>query len=113
MAELVGSELMTKLTPRAMIAATLCATGLLAANAAHAEKIVANCTGMVNFDIYTIDTELEEQEIEIIGQSTVEITEEAILLTGAYGEVRFDLKVGTLYENGTDTGVYCTYSRKP
>ncbi len=79
---------------------------------AQAEKIVANCTGMVNFDIYTIDSTLEEQDVEKLGPSVATIDDEAIVLTGAYGEVRFDLKVGTLYENGSDTGVYCTYSRK-
>jgi len=80
--------------------------------AASAESIVANCTGMVNFDIYTIDTQMASQEVENIGMSDTVIDDEAIVLTGDFGEYRFDLNVGTLYHNGSDTGVYCTYSTK-
>lgn len=78
--------------------------------AATAGTITANCTGMMDFDIYTFDTEKEMQEINKIGMSKVEITDEAIVLTGDFGDYRFDLGVGTLYHNGTDTGIYCTYS---
>ena len=78
----------------------------------QAGTIVANCTGMVNLDIYTIDTEKQAQDVAIIGTSDVTITDKAILLTGAFGSYEFALDVGTLYHNGTDTGVYCTYKRK-
>jgi hypothetical protein len=67
---------------------------------------------MVNFDIYTIDTQMASQEVENIGMSDTVIDDEAIVLTGDFGEYRFDLNVGTLYHNGSDTGVYCTYSTK-
>jgi hypothetical protein len=65
---------------------------------------------MVNFDIYTIDTELATQEVEGIGTSEFSMDENFIYLRGAYGEYRFDLKAGTLYLNDSDTSVYCTYS---
>ena len=35
-------------------------------HAAMAEKIEANCTGMIDFDIYTIDTEEPVQDIALI-----------------------------------------------
>ncbi|MYA87350.1 MAG: hypothetical protein F4X97_02650 [Boseongicola sp. SB0662_bin_57] len=81
-------------------------------HAGMAEKIEANCTGMVDFDIYTIDTEKPVQEIALIGKSTVAIDDEFIVLTGDFGEYKFDLNRGTLYRDGSDTGIYCTYSRK-
>lgn len=90
-----------------------CAGLIGAASPSWSESIVANCTGMVNFDIYTIDTEESSQEIENIGLSEVSFVEDMeIVLTGDFGEYRFDRKVGTLYHNGSDTGVYCTYSTK-
>jgi len=93
--------------------AGLLITGIIAqAPMALAGKIVANCTGMVNFDIYTIDTELAEQDVEIVGKAMVDIDEKAITLTGPFGEMVFDRKLGTLYQNGSDTGVYYTYSEK-
>ena len=88
---------------------------LVAMSAAHratAEVIVANCTGMVNFDIYTFDTEEPVQEVALIGMAEVTVSDKSILLTGAFGTYEFDISVGTLYHNGTDTGVYCTYKRK-
>ena len=82
-------------------------------HAAMAEKIEANCTGMIDFDIYTIDTEEPIQDIALIGTSSVAIDDEFIILTGDFGEYKFDLNRGTLYRDGSDTGIYCTYSRKP
>ena len=35
-------------------------------HAGMAEKIVANCTGMVDFDIYTIDTEEPVQDVALV-----------------------------------------------
>jgi len=55
---------------------------------------------------------MASQEVENIGMSDTVIDDEAIVLTGDFGEYRFDLNVGTLYHNGSDTGVYCTYSTK-
>jgi hypothetical protein len=77
---------------------------------ATAGTIVANCTGMVNFDIYRMDPDLPTQDVEGIGQSEFSRDESSIRLRGDFGEYRFDLKVGTLYLNDSDTGVYCTYS---
>ncbi len=74
--------------------------------------MIANCTGMVDFDIYKIDEDLLEQDINIIGKSKVKFQENVIILTGSYGEVKFDLKLGTMYRNGSDTGIYCTYSNE-
>ncbi|MDE0211826.1 MAG: hypothetical protein F4Z55_01615 [Boseongicola sp. SB0667_bin_21] len=81
-------------------------------HAGMAEKIEANCTGMVDFDIYTIDTEEPVQDVALIGTSNVAIDDEFIILTGEFGEYKFDLNRGTLYRDGNDTGIYCTYSRK-
>ena len=67
---------------------------------------------MVDFDIYKIDEDLLEQDIAIIGKSKVKFQENVIILTGSYGEVKFDLKLGTMYRNGSDTGIYCTYSNE-
>lgn len=76
---------------------------------ASAEIITANCTGMVNLDIYKIDPTQPVQDVDGIGTSQVTITDAEILLEGAFGVYRFDLKAGTLYHNDSDTGVYCTY----
>ncbi len=92
--------------------ATAIALSLLVPQAAWADKVVANCTGMLDFDIYTIDTELTSQEIEPIGEAEVAIDEDFIVLTGAFGEYKFDRNAGTLYHNDRDTSVYCTYSTK-
>jgi hypothetical protein len=78
---------------------------------ASADTIVANCTSMVDFDIYTIDTEEPTQEIALIGTAEVAIDEKNIVLTGDFGEYKFDLEVGTLYHNDSDTSIYCTYKR--
>ena len=72
-------------------------------HAAMAEKIEANCTGMIDFDIYTIDTEEPIQDIALIGTSNVAIDDEFIILTGDFGEYKFDLNRGTLYRDGSDT----------
>lgn len=77
---------------------------------ASAATITANCTGMLNFDIYTIDTERATQEVEGIGTSEFSMDEKFIYLRGDFGEYKFDLKAGTLYLNDSDTSVYCTYS---
>ncbi len=79
--------------------------------AAMAETITANCTGMFNLDVYEIDAAKPSQEVAGVGMADVTISDEAIVLTGSFGEMRFDLKVGTLYKNGSDTGIYCTYAR--
>ena len=85
---------------------------LLAAfpSAALAETVEANCTGMFDLDIYQIDLEQPQQEIAGLGQAEVTVTEEAIIAKGGFGEYRFDRKVGTLYVDGSDSGLYCTYS---
>ena len=85
---------------------------LVFSHSANAEIIEANCTGMLEFDIYEIDTDVAKQEIYKIGESEVSIDEEFIRLAGDFGEYRFDLNAGTLYHNDSDTGVYCTYSTK-
>ncbi|GGD41906.1 hypothetical protein [Sinisalibacter lacisalsi] len=90
--------------------AALALSVVMLPQAVSAETIIANCTGMLDFDIYTIDTSQSSQEVENIGMAEVTVEEEAILLTGEFGEYRFDLEAGTLYHNGSDTGVYCTYS---
>ena len=77
---------------------------------ASADVITANCTGMLNFDIYTFDTEKPTQEIENIGTAEFSMDEDFIYLRGTFGEYKFDLKAGTLYHNESDTSVYCTYS---
>ncbi len=74
-----------------------------------ADTVIANCTGMLNFDVYTIDTERPRQEIDGIGEAEVTMDEDFIYLDGSFGEYRFDLKAGTLYHNDSDTSVYCTY----
>ncbi|MFZ9948385.1 MAG: hypothetical protein ACO3FX_02075 [Gemmobacter sp.] len=83
----------------------------MAAQGAMAETITANCTGMFNLDVYVIDAAKTSQEVAGVGLAEVTINEDAIVLMGSFGEMRFDLKVGTLFKNGSDTGIYCTYAR--
>lgn len=98
--------------PRFAGAAAFAALSILAPQAGAAEKIIANCTGMLDFDIYTIDTEAESQLIEPIGQAEVSIDDDFIILTGTFGEYKFDRNAGTLYHNDRDTSIYCTYSTR-
>ena len=77
---------------------------------ASAGTIKANCTGMLNFDIYTFDSEKESQDVQGIGTSQFTQADGFITLVGDFGEYKFDLSAGTLYLNGNDTGVYCTYT---
>jgi len=98
--------------PRNGNAAAIALSIYLIPHMGWAENIVANCTGMLNLDIYTIDTEQATQDVENIGMADVMIDEEFIVLTGDFGEYKFDRNVGTLYHNGNDTSVYCTYSTK-
>lgn len=89
-----------------------CVIALLAVvPSARAEVLEANCTGMLNLDIYRIDTELPVQQVEGIGEAKLEMDEAAIVLTGTFGEYRFDRQAGTLYIDGRDSGIYCTWSR--
>lgn len=78
---------------------------------ASAQTLIANCTGMIDLNIYQIDMDKPSQNVDGIGQSEVVIDEDKILLQGKFGEYRFDRKVGTLYHNDSDTGIYCTYSQ--
>ncbi|GKY89566.1 hypothetical protein [Sinisalibacter aestuarii] len=94
-------------------AAFLGLAALVLPNAASAEIITANCTGMFDLNIYEMDTTLASQEVEKIGVAQFTVDDDFIVLTGDFGEYRFDLNAGTLYHNGSDTGLYCTYSRKP
>lgn len=77
---------------------------------ALADIVTANCTSMLDFDIYKFDTNQAEQTIDGIGDSEFSMDESEIVLVGDFGEYRFDLDVGTLYHNDSDTSVYCTYS---
>lgn len=89
------------------------AVGILAAavpSLAASETITANCTGMFDLEVYSIDMEQSSQEVEGIGLAEVSATETAIVLEGDFGVYRFDLEVGTLYHDDKDTGIYCTYS---
>lgn len=85
----------------------------LIATMVQAETVTVTCTGMLDFDVYTIDTALEIQVIEGIGDARVTLTDGEILLDGAFGVYRFDLKAGTKYHNDKDTGIYCTYRGFP
>jgi hypothetical protein len=76
---------------------------------AVAATITANCTGMLDLNIYEIDTDQPTQDVAGIGASTVSVTADEIRLEGDFGQYRFDLKAGTLYHNDSDTGLYCTY----
>lgn len=92
-----------------VIEAAISFASLMVTVPAHADTITANCTGMLNLDRYEFDTDQPEQDVAGIGPSTFSIDEQEIRLVGDFGEYRFDLKVGTLYHNGSDTGLYCTY----
>lgn len=92
-------------------AAALLALGLLAHPDMAAARIVkANCTGMIDLNVYTFDTDKPTQDVAQIGEADFAMDADFIVLTGAFGEYRFDLDAGTLYHNGKDTGLYCTYS---
>ncbi len=98
------------MTPmRRLASAALCLAILAPAAPAAADVVTADCTGMLNHDIYRIDPDLPQQEIEGLGPAEVEIVDGQIRVTGSFGEYRFDLRVGTLYHDGRDTGLYCTY----
>jgi hypothetical protein len=92
-----------------IIGATISFTSLMVTVPAYADIIITNCTGMLNLDRYEFDTDQPEQDVAGIGPSTFSMDEQEIRLLGNFGEYRFDLNVGTLYHNGTDTGLYCTY----
>lgn len=77
--------------------------------ASAAETVTANCTGMLDLNVYEFDPTLATQEIEGIGNAGFVMNSDEIRLSGDFGEYRFDLKAGTLYHNGNDTGLYCTY----
>lgn len=66
---------------------------------------------MLDHDVYVFDTEAPEQEIARLGPASVTIDAQTIVVTGPFGEYRFMLQGGTLYHNGADTGLYCTYAR--
>lgn len=95
----------------ATVAGLLCVPFIVHPTAASAEIITANCTGMFDLEIYEMDAELESQEVEGIGMADFSMDEEFIVLTGDFGEYKFDLEAGTLYHDESDTGLYCTYSR--
>ena len=82
----------------------------LAAGAAWSDMLTANCTGMLDVNVYKIDLALGTQVVDGIGDAVVTVSEDAILLDGAFGQYRFDRKVGTLYHDEKDTGLYCTYA---
>ena len=99
---------------RNLAVANVAALAILALpGASAAATVTANCTGMLDFDIYSFDTEKPVQDVNKIGTANFQMDDKAIVLTGKFGEYRFDLKVGTLYHNGSDTGIYCTYSGPP
>lgn len=101
---------MPHLHPAARIAFLATVVLTCAPHGARADVITANCTGMMDLNIYTFDTALPEQEVAGIGTGSFRIDDDAIVMTGTFGEYRFDRKVGTLYQDGRDTGLYCTYS---
>jgi len=76
---------------------------------ALAGSITANCTGMLDLDVYTFDSEQPTQEVGKLGTARFLMTADEIRLEGTFGVYRFDLKNGTLYHNDRDTGLYCTY----
>lgn len=86
--------------------------GMVWAGAAPADIVTANCTGMLDLDIYTFDTTLDRQDIAGIGLADFTMDEDAIRLEGDFGSYRFDLNAGTLYHNDSDTGLYCTYKTR-
>lgn len=77
---------------------------------AAAGIVTADCTGMVDHNVYRFDPAVPHQDIAGLGPSEVAVDDVQIRVSGAYGEYRFDLQVGTLYHNGRDTSLYCTYS---
>lgn len=77
---------------------------------AQAKTVTANCTGMFNLDTYKFDTEQPEQEVAGIGKGAFTMDEQAIVMVGSFGEWRFELKGGKLYQDGKDSGLHCTYS---
>ena len=81
----------------------------LFATLVQAETVTVTCTGMLDFDIYTIDTAQETQVVMGIGDAKVALTDGAIVLEGAFGVYRFDLEDGTKWHNDVDTEIYCTY----
>jgi len=85
----------------------------LSATLVQAETVTVTCTGMLDFDIYTIDTAQETQVVMGIGDAKVALTKGAILLDGAFGVYRFDLETGTKYHDDVDTGIYCTFQGLP
>lgn len=87
----------------------ICAGG---AGAAAADIVTANCTGMLDLDVYKFDTTLASQDIDGIGMADVTMDDDAIRLEGDFGTYVFDLNVGTLYHNDSDTGLYCTYKTR-
>lgn len=99
------------LTKPLAIAVAIAMSGPVAT--AAAATITANCTGMLNLDVYTFDPGLQTQEVAPLGTAEFSMTEDEIRLVGAFGVYRFDLKRGTLYHNDRDTGVYCTYTGLP
>ena len=76
---------------------------------AAAGTIVANCTGMIEDNVYRFDTDLTTQEIAGIGTGEVSIDDTEIRFEGAFGEYRFDREIGTEYLNERDTGNFCTF----
>ena len=79
-------------------------------NPALAESIItANCTGMMDLEIYNFNPAEELQVVPGYGEVKLVLSEEFITLSGEFGQKRFDLKAGTLYFNDSDTGLYCTY----
>ena len=69
----------------------LCNPGLAA------NIITANCTGMMDLEIYTFNPVEELQVVPGYGEVTFALSEEFITLSGEFGQKRFDLKAGTLY----------------
>lgn len=98
----------TRTAATATLVLTLALGGVVPAPAS-ADIITANCTGMMDLKVHRFDTSLTRQDVAEIGTGDVTIDADAIVLKGAFGTYRFDLKVGTLYHDGRDTGLYCTY----
>ncbi len=88
-------------------------TATLITGAAWSQTVTANCTGMLDVNIYKIDLALGTQVVDGIGDAVVTVTEQAIILEGTFGQYRFDRTVGTLYHDDKDTGLYCTYTGFP
>ena len=101
------------MTPMCKLLFTASAALCLIGTMLQAETVTVTCTGMLDFDIYAIDTAQETQVIKGIGDAKVALTKGAILLEGAFGVYRFDLEAGTKYHNDVDTGIYCTHQGLP